>query len=65
MFNLEEKQCPFFQKTCLTTRCTMWDGMLSNCLIRLTPHNLYKLDRTIAGAMPPGPQPGPWSPPKA
>jgi hypothetical protein len=35
------------------------------CKIDLIIYNTYKLDKTIAGAIPPGPKPGPWNPNKA
>ena len=59
MFDLASKKCPFFEELCSTTKCTMWEERLENCIIRLLPYNLYKLDRSISMTFPINPQPGP------
>lgn len=51
MYNLPNKQCPLLKKKCSGSGCAMWDDKLTNCLIRLTPHNLFKLEKTVERAI--------------
>ncbi len=60
------KRCPFFQKECLQNQCMIYHEEFARCKFDLIIYNMYKLERTMAAAIPPGQQPGqPWRAPKA
>ena len=64
MLDLRNRKCPFFEELCSTVKCTMWEERLENCIIRLLPYNLYKLDRSITMLFPTDSQPWASKPPK-
>ena len=51
MYNLENKQCPYYQENCLTDGCTMWDSKLNNCAFKLQYINTYYLIQTMEKLM--------------
>ena len=45
--SVKTKKCPFYDETCLESKCTIYSEMLKNCLIDVLAYNLYCLNETL------------------
>lgn len=47
MSRLQSYQCPLYKEECITSACALYESNLDNCVLKVIPYNLYRIDMIL------------------